>query len=82
MNAELDKKIAEIICDILEVDEDELDPTIPFAENADVVWDSIKGLDILTAIEKEFQIRMDEKYLARMDTLENTINLVKEVVNQ
>jgi acyl carrier protein len=73
---DIKSRIGELVSDVLEIDIDLLDSGIPFAENKLVVWDSLKALDILAALEREFRIRIDESNLQKMDTLQNVFEVV------
>ncbi|WP_437112446.1 acyl carrier protein [Streptomyces cinnamoneus] len=69
-------KISEIICDILEIEEDEVTETSLFKEDHDA--DSLRAIEILAALEKEFGIVIDQSELSRMVHLKG----VYEVVSQ
>lgn len=66
-------KIKEIVCDILELDEDEVTENGLFKE--DYGADSLRAIEILAALEKEFSVVIDQSELARMSDL-NGVNSV------
>ncbi|MBV6698128.1 acyl carrier protein [Kitasatospora aureofaciens] len=70
------QKIKEIVCDILEIEEDEVTETSLFKE--DHAADSLRSIEILANLEKEFSITIDQSELARMVNLKG----VYEVVSQ
>lgn len=69
-----DGRIKEIVCEILEIDADELTPTSLFKEDHDA--DSLRAIEILAALEKTFNITIDQAELSRMVNLDG----VREVV--
>ena len=76
------EKVKEIICNVLEIDDpEELDDDIPFEKNELFDFDSIAGLDILTALEKEYKIRIPQKHIFKMTSVNNTVKTVEELLN-
>lgn len=71
-----DAKLKEIVCDILELDEDEVTETSLF--NEDHGADSLRAIEILASLEKEFGVVIDQAELARMVNLKG----VREVVGE
>lgn len=69
-------KIREIVCDILEIEEDEVTETSLFIEDHDA--DSLRAIEILASLEKEFGITIDQAELPNMVNL----NAVDEVVSK
>ncbi|GHC63113.1 acyl carrier protein [Streptomyces cinnamoneus] len=69
-------KISEIICDILEIEEDEVTETSLFKEDHDA--DSLRAIEILAALEKEFGIVIDQSELSRMVHLKGVYEVVSE----
>jgi acyl carrier protein len=68
--------IKEIVCDILELEEDEVTETSLF--NEDHGADSLRAIEILAALEKQFHVVIDQAELGRMVNLKG----VEEVVNE
>lgn len=73
---ERNAEIKEIVCDILEIDSDELTPTSLFAEDHDA--DSLRAIEILAALEKRFGVVIDQAELARMVNLDGVCEVVAE----
>ena len=71
-----DAKLKEIVCDILELDEDEVTETSLFSEDHGA--DSLRAIEILASLEKEFGVVIDQAELARMVNLKG----VREVVGE
>ena len=55
--------IREIVCDILEIEEDEVTETSLFKEHHGA--DSLRAIEILAALEKEFGVVIDQSELPR-----------------
>jgi acyl carrier protein len=77
---ETKERVKKIIGQVLEVDANEIDEETLFAENDKFAFDSIMGLDVLTGLEKEFKIRIGEKYLLRMTSVNNIVKIVEEIL--
>ncbi|MDG4810811.1 acyl carrier protein [Micromonospora sp. WMMD1120] len=69
-------KLKEIVCEILELDEDEVTETSLF--NEDHGADSLRAIEILASLEKEFGVVIDQSEMARMVNLKG----VREVVGE
>lgn len=70
-------KIKEIVCDILELDEDEVTRGGLFKE--DYGADSLRAIEILASLEKEFHVEIDQEELARMVNLDGVVEVLDEV---
>ncbi|HEY0168558.1 MAG TPA: acyl carrier protein [Jatrophihabitans sp.] len=68
------RRIKEIVVDILELDEDELTDTSLFIEDHDA--DSLRAIEILASLEREFKIVIDQAELARMVNLAGVYEVV------
>ncbi|MBG0567796.1 acyl carrier protein [Actinoplanes aureus] len=71
-----DVKLKEIICEILELEEDEVTETSLF--NEDHGADSLRAIEILASLEKEFGVVIDQSEMARMVNVKG----VREVVGE
>jgi len=80
VNCDLSKKVTEIVCEIIEVEPDEINPDASFSE--DLGLDSLRALEILAAIENEFSITINPEKLREMTTLNNVINVAREYINE
>ncbi|MFJ9691425.1 acyl carrier protein [Kitasatospora sp. NPDC101183] len=69
-------EIKEIVCDILEIEEDEVTETSLFKEEHDA--DSLRAIEILAALEKRFGVVIDQAELARMVHLKGVYEVVAE----
>ena len=75
-----EKRIREIVCMIVGVGEDEIDPNASFMD--DMGLDSLRALEILAAIENEFSITIDPERLQEMTSLNKVIKLTKEYLGE
>lgn len=72
-------RIKEIVCDILEIEPEEMTPTSLFKEDHNA--DSLRAIEILSALEKEFGVVIDQGELPRMVNLEGVYAVVAESGN-
>lgn len=70
------QRIKEIVVDILELDEDELTDTSLFIEDHDA--DSLRAIEILASLEREFKIVIDQTELVRMVNLDGVYEVVSK----
>ncbi|GAA0934899.1 MULTISPECIES: acyl carrier protein [Streptomyces violaceusniger group] len=68
--------IKEIVTDILEIDPDEVTETSLFKEEHDA--DSLRAIEILAALEKTFNIVIDQSELSRMVNLRGIYEVVSD----
>lgn len=68
--------IREIVTDILEIDPDEVTETSLFKEEHDA--DSLRAIEILAALEKTFNVVIDQSELARMVNLRGVYEVVSD----
>jgi acyl carrier protein len=71
-------EIKDMVCDILELDSDELSETSLFKEDHDA--DSLRAIEILAALEKRFGVIIDQAELGRMVNLAGVYEVVAEAV--
>jgi acyl carrier protein len=71
------RKIKDIVCDILEVDSSEVTLTSLFREDHEA--DSLRAIEILAALERNFGVAIDQADLGRMVNLEGVYAVVDEV---
>ncbi|MDT0546757.1 MULTISPECIES: acyl carrier protein [Streptomyces] len=73
---ERQETIKEIVTDILEIDPDEVTETSLFKEEHDA--DSLRAIEILAALEKEFNVVIPQAQLSRMVNLDGVYEVVSE----
>lgn len=71
-----DEQIKDIVCDILEIDPAEVTELSLFKEEHGA--DSLRAIEILAGLEREFDITIDQADLSRMVNLKG----VREVVSE
>ncbi|MEU9795543.1 acyl carrier protein [Streptomyces sparsogenes] len=73
---ERQETIKEIVTDILEIDPDEVTETSLFKEEHDA--DSLRAIEILAALEKEFNVVIAQSELSRMVNLRGVYQVVSQ----
>jgi acyl carrier protein len=76
VNDERFQKIKGFVCEILELEEDEVTAEGLFKE--DYGADSLRAIEILAALEREFGIVIDQAEMARMVNLRGVYEVVAE----
>ncbi|MEU0744552.1 acyl carrier protein [Streptomyces sp. NPDC006134] len=69
-------QIKEIVCDILEIEVDEVTDTSLFKEEHNA--DSLGAIEILSSLEREFGIEIDQVELTRMVNLDGVVAVVEK----
>ena len=70
------EEIKEIVCDILEIESEELTDSSLLKEDHDA--DSLRAIEILAALEKAFKISIDQAEMSRMVNLDGIYAVVAE----
>ena len=76
----MENKVMRIIAEISEVNESEIRMESELVDDLEV--DSMMSLEILTELEREFDIRISEKDLADFVTVGHIFNFVKEKIDE
>ena len=76
----MENKVMRIIAEISEVNESEIRMESELVDDLEV--DSMMSLEILTELEREFDIRISEKDLADFVTVGDIFNFVKEKIDE
>ena len=71
----LKEELRELIAEIAEVDSIPDDATFK-----DLGIDSMMGVEIVAAIERKYQLKIDDAELEKVSTLNNSFELVKEKI--
>lgn len=69
-------RITEIVCHVLEIDEDEITESSRFVEDHDA--DSLRSIEIVSLLEHEFDIVIDQANLSRMVNLAGVRSVLAE----
>lgn len=70
------QRIKDIVCEILEIEPDEVSATSLFKEEHDA--DSLRAIEILAALERAFSITIDQAELGRMVNLDGVLAVVND----
>lgn len=76
LDAARKQEIKEVVCDILEIDEDEVSEVSLFKEDHDA--DSLRAIEILAALERTQRVTIDQAELSRMVNLVGVYTVVEE----
>lgn len=76
MDPETRTAIKDLVCDILEIEPDEVTDTSLFKEDHEA--DSLRAIEILAALEKRFKVTIDQAELSRMVNLEGVHAVLTE----
>ncbi|MDD4910109.1 MAG: 3-hydroxyacyl-ACP dehydratase FabZ [Candidatus Omnitrophica bacterium] len=76
MPAKFENEIAELVSEIIEIPADKIDPDKDFA---DLEVDSMKGLEIVAALERRFKITVPETEIPKARTLNKVIELARNL---
>ncbi len=76
MTDERTARIKEIVCEILEIEEDEITDTSLFIEDHEA--DSLRAIEILASLEKAFGIVIEQSELPRMANLNGVYEVTAE----
>ena len=79
-NANVAKEVRELLAEILETEPDKIKGDANFVK--DLGMDSMMALEMLAAIEKKYRIVIPEESLARFTSLNQTVELVKELLTK
>ncbi|MFC9897581.1 acyl carrier protein [Nocardia sp. NPDC127579] len=79
LSTDTEARIKDLICDILEIEKDEVTRESLFAEDHDA--DSLRAIEILAALEKMFSVTIDQEELPRMVNLEGVYTVVGEALS-
>ncbi|AXL91905.1 polyketide-8 synthase acyl carrier protein [Streptomyces sp. CB09001] len=71
-------KIKEMVCRILEIDPEQLTDTSRFKEEHDA--DSLRAIEILAGLEREFGITIEQEELSRMVNLDGVESVVDQAL--
>ncbi|WP_369137450.1 acyl carrier protein [Modestobacter versicolor] len=74
VTTDIENEIKETVCDILEVEPDEVTRVSLFKEDHDA--DSLRAIEILASLERMYGITLDQAELAKMVNLEGIYAVV------
>lgn len=77
MNKGLDGEIKSLVAKIIKIPEEKIDPSANLFTELGV--DSLLGVEIFAALDKKYGIEVPEERLKNISTLNDIINLVREL---
>ena len=75
----VEKKVIEIIIDQLGVDEKQVNPEASFID--DLGADSLDTVELVMALEEEFDIEIPDEDAEKIATVQNAVNYIKDQTN-
>lgn len=78
MSAEIEAKVKELICQQLEVSEEQLKPEASFVD--DLKADSLAVVELVLALEQEFNIEIPDEDTEQIKTVKNATDYIKSHV--
>ena len=77
MEDNIENRVLEVLSSVLKVS-----VTPQFAKERDTIWDSLKHIEILFALEEEFSIEFAEEVIEKMVSVEAIVEIVKSNLNE
>ena len=71
----MEKKFIDLIAKELEIDKVKIFPDARLEE--DIGWDSMDAISIMSAIDDEYNIQLDEEEFSKIITIQDIYNLIK-----
>ncbi len=78
MNEEIFEKVKKIVAEQLEVEENKIEPKANFAN--DLGADSLDVVELVMALEEEFEIEIPDEAAEQIDTVGKAVNYISEKV--
>jgi len=76
LTTDVEDQIKDIVCDILEIEPEEVTRQSRFKEDHDA--DSLRSIEILASLERTFGVTIDQAELGRMVNLDGVYTVVDE----
>jgi len=76
----VEQEIRKLVAEVLESEPEKINPNAKFVE--ELGMDSMMALEILAAIEKKYKVVIPEDMLPKFTTLNQTISLVKGILEK
>ncbi len=73
-------RVNEILVEEFELDDEAVVPEATLRE--DLQLDSLDGMDLIVALEKEFEVRVDEKELMKLQTVGDVHGYIRQVFSE
>ena len=70
------KKISDVLCDVFELDPSQVTPTTSKMDLDE--WDSMKQLELITALEKKFSIKFTMDEMISIDSVSKIVEAIEK----
>jgi acyl carrier protein len=77
MAENMEKEIAKLVSEVIEIPEADIKPDADFANDLGV--DSMKAIEIVAAVEKKYKVIVPEKDIPKIRSLKEVIEMVKSL---
>jgi acyl carrier protein len=78
-DAQIKSELKEMMAEIMETEPDEIKEDAQFVK--DLGMDSMMALEVLASLEKKYKIVIPEEELLKFTTLNNTVEVVSNIIN-
>jgi acyl carrier protein len=78
--ADIEERIKRIICEQLDVEEKDVVPPASFVD--DLGADSLDQVELIMAMEEEFDVSISDEDAEKISTVQDAINYVKKALGQ
>lgn len=76
--SKIDERVKKIIAEQLDVEKEQIVPTATFAE--DLGADSLDTVELVMALEEEFDIEIPDEEAEKIKTVQDAINYIQDLV--
>ena len=76
----MEREIRSIVAKVLEIDESRITPDAKFVE--DLGMDSMMALEILASIEKKYNLKIPEEYLAKVISMKSVLDVTSKIMGK
>ena len=76
--SEIQQRVVNVVCQVLDVDEDMVEPTSHFV--FDLGAESTQSVELVTAFEGEFNIDMDDEAALKVQTVGDAVDFIAKYV--
>ena len=78
--AAVEEKVKKIICEQLDVDENDVTPGASFAD--DLGADSLDQVELIMAMEEEFDVSISDEEAEKIATVQDAIDYIKKAIGE
>ncbi|MBW1860794.1 MAG: acyl carrier protein [Deltaproteobacteria bacterium] len=78
--ADVEKKVKEIVCEQLDVSEEDVVPAASFVD--DLGADSLDQVELIMAMEEEFDVSISDEDAEKMSTVQDAIDYIMKALGE